>query len=146
MFVGGCAGSTGGGMKVVRILVVLKQAYLGMEKVFRPHLVRTLKVGGVPVEDDVRDAILIFFVISLHVVLFGSLALAAMGVDLVTAVTAVITALNNIGPGLGLVGPVDNFASIPDAGKYLLSLCMVLGRLELFAVLVLFMPAFWRGH
>lgn len=146
MFVGGCAGSTGGGMKVVRILVVLKQAYLGMEKVFRPHLVRTLKIGGVPVEDDVRDAILIFFCISLHVVLFGSLAMTAMGVDLITAVTAVITALNNIGPGLGMVGPVDNFASIPDAGKYLLSLCMVLGRLELFAVLVLFMPAFWRGH
>ncbi|MBT5832961.1 MAG: TrkH family potassium uptake protein, partial [Candidatus Latescibacteria bacterium] len=64
----------------------------------------------------------------------------------VTAVTAVIATLNNIGPGLGLVGPVDNFSSIPDAGKYLLSLCMVLGRLELFAVLVLFMPAFWRGH
>ena len=146
MFVGGCAGSTGGGMKVVRILVVLKQVYLGLEKVFRPHLVRTLKIGGVPVEDDVRDAILIFFVISLHVVLFGSLAMAAMGVDLVTAVTAVITALNNIGPGLGMVGPVENFSSIPDAGKYLLSLCMVLGRLELFAVLVLFMPAFWRGH
>jgi trk system potassium uptake protein TrkH len=146
MFVGGCAGSTGGGMKVVRILVVLKQGYLGLEKVFRPHLVRTLKIGGVPVENDVRDAILIFFVISLHVVLFGSLAMAAMGVDLVTAVTAVITALNNIGPGLGMVGPVDNFSSIPDAGKYLLSLCMVLGRLELFAVLVLFMPAFWRGH
>ncbi|MBT3604331.1 MAG: TrkH family potassium uptake protein [Candidatus Latescibacteria bacterium] len=146
MFVGGCAGSTGGGMKVVRILVVLKQAYLGMEKVFRPHLVRTLKIGGIPVEDDVRDSILIFFVISLHVVLFGSLAIAAMGVDVVTAVTAVIATLNNIGPGLGLVGPVDNFSSIPDAGKYLLSLCMVLGRLELFAVLVLFMPAFWRGH
>ena len=146
MFVGGCAGSTGGGMKVVRILVVLKQAYLGMEKVFRPYLVRTLKIGGIPVEDDVRDSILIFFVISLHVVLFGSLAIAAMGVDVVTAVTAVIATLNNIGPGLGLVGPVDNFSSIPDAGKYLLSLCMVLGRLELFAVLVLFMPAFWRGH
>lgn len=146
MFIGGCAGSTGGGMKVVRILVVLKQAYLGMEKVFRPHLVRTLKIGGVPVEDDVRDAILIFFCISLHVVLFGSLAIAAMGVDVITAVTAVIATLNNIGPGLGLVGPVDNFAAIPAAGKYLLSLCMVLGRLELFAVLVLFMPAFWRGH
>jgi trk system potassium uptake protein len=146
MFVGGCAGSTGGGMKVVRILVILKQAYLGMEKVFRPHLVSTLKIGGVPVENDVRDAILIFFCISLHVVLFGSLALTAMGVDLVTAVTAVISALNNIGPGLGDVGPTDNFASIPAAGKYLLALCMVLGRLELFAVLVLFMPAFWRGH
>lgn len=146
MFIGGCAGSTGGGMKVIRVLVVLKQAHLGMEKVFRPNLVRTLKIGGVPVENDVRDAILIFFCISLHVVLFGSLAIAAMGVDVMTAVTAVITTLNNIGPGLNLVGPVDNFSAIPDAGKYLLSLCMVLGRLELFAVLVLFMPAFWRGH
>ena len=133
-------------MKVIRIQVLLKQAYIGMEQVFRPHLVRTLKIRGVPVENDVRDAISVFFCISLFVVLFCSLAIAAMGVDVITAVTSVIATLNNIGPGLGAVGPVDNFASIPDTGKYLLSLCMVLGRLELFAVLVLFMPAFWRGR
>ena len=145
MFVGGCAGSTGGGMKVIRVVVVLKQAYIGVQQVIRPHLVRTLKINQVPVENDVRDAILIFFCISLTLILFGSLALTAMGVDLMTSVTAVITALNNIGPGLGAVGPADNFASIPLAGKWLLSFCMVLGRLELFAVLVLVMPAFWRG-
>ena len=146
MFVGGCAGSTGGGIKVIRILVILKQLYIGVEQVFRPHMVRALKVGGIPVENDVRDAILVFFCLYLHLVLFCSLIMAAMGVDLITSVTAVITTLNNIGPGLGGVGPMDNFAAIPTAGKYLLSLCMVLGRLEMFAVLVLFMPGFWRGR
>ena len=146
MFVGGCAGSTGGGMKVIRVQVVLKNAYIGMEQVFRPHIVRTLKVGGRPVEDEVRNAILVFFCISLTILLFCAMAIAAMGVDVLTSITAVIATLNNIGPGLSAVGPIDNFAAIPDAGKVLLSLCMVLGRLELFAVLVLFMPSFWRGH
>lgn len=146
MFVGGCAGSTGGGMKVIRIMVILKYLYIGMEQVFRPRMVRALKVNGIPVENDVRNAILAFFCLSLNILLFCSLAMAAMGVDVMTAVTSVIATLNNIGPGLGAVGPVENFSALPTAGKYLLSLCMVLGRLELFAVLVLFMPSFWRGR
>lgn len=146
MFMGGCAGSTGGGMKVVRILVLLKYAYIGTERAIRPYMVRTLKLGGVPVEDDVRDAIVVFFFLSLNIVLFCSLAMAAMGLDIVTAITAVIATLNNIGPGLGGVGPVQNFAFIPAAGKLLLSLCMVLGRLELITILVLFMPSFWKAR
>lgn len=146
MFVGGCAGSTGGGMKVIRIMVILKFLYIGMEQVFRPRMVRVLKVNGVPVENEVRNAILVFFCLSLNILLFCSLVMAAMGVDIVTAVTSVIATLNNIGPGLGVVGPAENFAALPTAGKYLLSMCMVLGRLELFAVLVLFMPSFWRGR
>ena len=144
MFVGGCAGSTGGGMKVIRILVLLKNAYIGVEKVFRPHVVRTLKVRNVPIENDVRDAIVVFFFVSLNILLLCSLAMAAMGLDIVTAITSVIATLNNIGPGLAGVGSIQNFGFIPAPGKVLLSLCMVLGRLELFAVLVLFMPAFWR--
>ena len=144
MFVGGCAGSTGGGMKVIRILVLLKNAYIGVEKVFRPHVVRTLKVGNVPIENDVRDAIVVFFFVSLNILLLCSLAMAAMGLDIVTAITSVIATLNNIGPGLAGVGSIQNYGFIPAPGKMLLSLCMVLGRLELFAVLVLFMPAFWR--
>ena len=146
MFVGGCAGSTAGGIKVIRIQLLLKSSWIGMERVFRPHLVRTVKLNNIPVEDDVRDAIVVFFLISMILLLFCSLIIAAMGVELVTAVTAVIATLNNIGPGLAAVGPIENFASIPAPGKFLLSLCMLLGRLELFAVLVLFMPSFWRGR
>ena len=146
MFVGGCAGSTGGGMKVIRITLLLKNAYIGVERVFRPHIVRTLKLGGVPVEPDTRDAIVVFFFVSVSILVFCALAMAAMGVDIVTATTSVIATLNNIGPGLVGVGPTQNYAFLPAPGKALLSLCMVLGRLELFAVLVLFMPSFWRAR
>jgi trk system potassium uptake protein TrkH len=146
MFSGGCAGSTGGGMKIIRILVLLKYSYIGTEQAIRPHMVRTLKLGGVPVEDDVRNAIVVFFFISLNILLFCSLAMTAMGLDLVTATTSVIATLNNIGPGLARVGAVQNFAFVPTAGKLLLSLCMVLGRLELITILVLFMPSFWKAR
>ena len=146
MFVGGCAGSTGGALKVVRILLLVKNAYIGMERVFRPHMVRVLKLGGTPVEDEVRDAIVVFFSISVSLFILCSLAMAGMGLDIVTATTSVIATLNNIGPGLAGVGATRNFAFIPAPGKVLLSLCMVLGRLELFSVLVLLMPSFWRAR
>ena len=146
MFVGGCAGSTGGGIKVVRILVLSKNAYLGVEQVFRPHIVRTLKIGGGAIPDDVRNAIVVYYSVLMVIFLSCSMAMAAMGLDLVTAVTSVVATLNNIGPGLGGVGPVDNYAFIYWPGKLLLSLCMVLGRLELYAVLVLFLPSFWRAR
>jgi trk system potassium uptake protein TrkH len=146
MFVGGCAGSTGGGVKVIRMLVLVKSAWLGVERVFRPHVIRALRIGGQPVEEPLQDAIHVYMVLIVSIFLICSLFMAALGLDLLTATTSVIATLNNIGPGLAGVGPAANFAFIPDAGKWLLSLCMVLGRLELFSILVLFVPAFWRGH
>jgi len=146
MFVGGCAGSTGGGIKVIRILVLAKSAALGGERVFRPHVVRALRVGDVTVDNDLRDAIHVYFFLIVGIFAACSLYLAALGLDVLTATTAVIATLNNIGPGLSAVGPVENFSFIPTSGKWLLSLCMVLGRLELFAILVLFVPSFWRGR
>lgn len=146
MFVGGCAGSTGGGVKVIRILVLAKSAALGVERVFRPHVVRALRIGDTPVDDDLRDAIHVYFILIVGIFLVCSLYMASLGLDLLTATTSVIATLNNIGPGLSAVGPVQNFSVIPESGKWLLSLCMVLGRLELFAVLVLFVPSFWRGR
>jgi trk system potassium uptake protein TrkH len=109
-------------------------------------MVRTLKLGGVPIEPDTRDAIVVFFFLSVSILVLCALAMAAMGLDIVTAITSVVATLNNIGPGLMGVGPTQNYAFIPGLGKALLSLCMVLGRLELFAVLVLFMPSFWRAR
>ncbi len=146
MFVGGCAGSTGGGVKVIRILVLAKSAALGTERVFRPHVVRALRIGDTPVDDELRDAIHVYFILVISIFLVCSLYMASLGLDILTATTSVIATLNNIGPGLAAVGPVKNFSAIPDSGKWLLSLCMVLGRLELFAVLVLFVPSFWRGR
>lgn len=145
MFVGGCAGSTSGGVKVIRILVLAKSAVHGTERVFRPHVVRALRIGDRPVEDDLRDAIHVYFILIVGIFLACSLYMAWLGLDILTATTSVIATLNNIGPGLAGVGPVENFAAIPDSGKLLLSLCMVLGRLEVFAILVLFVPSFWRS-
>ena len=133
-------------MKVIRILVLAKSAGLGIERVFRPHVVRALRIGDTPVEDDLRDAIHVYFILIVGIFLASSLYMASLGLDLLTATTSVIATLNNIGPGLSAVGPVQNFSTIPESGKWLLSLCMVLGRLELLAVLVLFVPAFWRGR
>ena len=93
-----------------------------------------------------RNAIVVYYSVLMVIFLSCSMAMAAMGLDLVTAVTSVVATLNNIGPGLGGVGPVDNYAFIYWPGKLLLSLCMVLGRLELYAVLVLFLPSFWRAR
>ena len=131
---------------MIRILVLAKSAVLGTERVFRPHVVRALRIGDTALGDDLRDAIHVYFILIVFIFLGCSLYMASLGLDVLTATTSVIATLNNIGPGLAAVGPIQNFSTIPESGKWLLSLCMVLGRLELFAVLVLFVPSFWRGR
>ena len=144
MFIGGCAGSTGGGMKVARILLLFKHAQVQVFRLIHPRAIRLVKLGNRPVDKDVLQSILGFFVLFIGVFVVGSLLLAATGMDLVSAGGAVIACLANIGPGLGTVGPVDNFAHVPDFGKMILIVCMLMGRLELFTVLVLFFPSFWH--
>jgi trk/ktr system potassium uptake protein len=144
MFVGGCAGSTGGGMKVVRVLLCLKHSVLQVTRLIHPRQVRILKLDGKPVGDNVIQSILGFFALYMGIFLFASLIMAALGVDILTSGGSVIACLSNIGPGLGEVGPTNNFADIPALGKIVLSLCMLFGRLELFTVLVVFFPTFWR--
>lgn len=146
MFVGGCAGSTAGGVKIIRILVIIKNALIATERSFRPQTVRTLKVGSTVVEQDTRETILAFFTVIMGTMVLGTLALAALGMDIVSALTAAAATLNNIGPGLGIVGASESFAAVPDSGKLLLALFMVVGRLEVFAILVLFSPTLWRSH
>lgn len=144
MFVGGCAGSTGGGVKVARILLLFKHAQTQVFRLIHPRAIRLVKLGHRPVDREVMQAILGFFALFIGVFVVGSLLVAASGMDLVSAGAAVIACLANIGPGLGSVGPVDNFAHVPDFGKSVLVVCMLMGRLELFTVLVLFFPSFWR--
>jgi trk system potassium uptake protein TrkH len=144
MFVGGCAGSTGGGMKVARVMLLLKHSVLQVTRLIHPRQVRILKMDHKPVGDDVIQSILGFFALYIGLFLFASLIMAALGVDLVTSGASVIACLSNIGPGLGDVGPTDNFAALPAVGKIVLTLCMLFGRLEVFTVLVVFFPAFWR--
>lgn len=144
MFIGGCAGSTGGGMKVARVLLLFKHAHVQLYRLIHPRAVRLVKLGDRPVDKEVMQAILGFFALYMGIFVVASLVMAALGMDLLSAGTSVITALGNVGPGLGTVGPVDNFAHVPAVGKLVLALCMLLGRLELFTVLVLIIPSFWR--
>ncbi len=143
MLIGGCAGSTGGGIKVVRFLLFFKYARLQLRSLVHPRAVGVIKLGKLKVPQEVMVAILGFFALYVAFFMIATLAITAMGVDIVTGATAVIATLNNIGPGLSLVGPACNFGHLPVAAKVLLSFCMLAGRLELYTVAVLLTPAFW---
>lgn len=146
MFVGGSAGSTAGGMKVFRIMLVAKYIVHEFRAFIRPHRVRTLLVGGQSVHDEVIRNVLAFFAVSVLLFAGSTLAISAMdeNIDMATATTSVVATLWNIGPGLGAVGPTDNFADLPGPGKVLLSFLMLFGRLEVFTAIVIFMPGLYR--
>jgi len=146
MFVGGCAGSTSGGMKVIRIMLLLKTARQEVERQLRPKAVQVLRIRGRVFSEELRRGVLGFFYIYVTVFLLGTLTMAAIGLDLVTAASAVIATLNVIGPGLGEVGAIENYAAVPAGGRWVLSFLMLAGRLEIFTVLVLLTPAFWRPN
>ena len=144
MFVGGCAGSTAGGMKVSRLMVLCKIAYQEIYRAFRPQAQMSVRIGRSVVGPEIARSILVFAFMFFVFFAGGSLFMSALGLDLTAATTSVIACLGNIGPGLGAVGPTRNYADLPDAGKLFLSLCMLLGRLELTTLLVLLLPSFWK--
>ncbi len=142
-FMGGCAGSTAGGMKVIRCIVLGKQARRDIGRLVHPTMVRPLKLAGRPLPDRAVDAVWGFF--SVYVAVFSVMMLAVMatGIDHVTAFAAVTTCINNMGPGLGDV--TSNFVTVNPVAKWVLTATMLLGRLEIFTALVLLMPRYWRG-
>ncbi len=144
MFVGGSAGSTAGGLKVSRLMILFKAAYSEVYKAFQPHAVIAVKIGDQPIDPAIIRSVLVFFGLFIFAFVIGTLIMAAFGLDMATASTSVVATLANIGPGLGLVGAVQNYAFIPWGGKLILSLLMIIGRLELFTVLVLLIPDFWK--
>ncbi len=144
MFIGGCAGSTGGGMKNIRVLVVIKKSLREIRLFMQPQAVLKVKLGGVTVTQDVISHISAFFILFLLVFALGTLLMTFFTPDLQTALSSVIATLGNIGPGLGGVGAAENFAAIPTMGKILLTVFMLLGRLELYTVLIILLPSFWR--
>ncbi len=146
MFVGGSAGSTGGSMKIARILIVLDHARLQIWRFLRPRGVAMTKLNNIAVSSEVLNSILGFITIYLLVFVMGTLIMAALELDLISAGTAVAATLGNVGPGLEMVGPTLDYHAIPTVGKWVLSVCMLLGRLELFPIFVLFLPAFWRRY
>ncbi len=144
MFVGGCAGSTGGGMKNIRVFVVLKKVLREIRLFMQPQAVLKVKVGRDPVPSDVVSHITAFFIVFVLVFALGTLSMTFFTPDLQTALSSVIATFGNIGPGFGGVGAVENYAAIPAAGKALLTVFMLLGRLELYTVLIILLPSFWR--
>jgi len=145
MFIGACGGSTGGATKVARSLTLLKYSGVMMRKAISPKAVIPVKYNQKPVPEEVTRDVISFFFLYFLVAAIASIILGFLGLDLETAISAVAANLGNVGPGLGAVGPAANYAWLPGAGKAILIVCMWFGRLELFTVVMIFSPHFWKG-
>lgn len=144
MFVGGCSGSTGGGVKIVRVVTLVKLAISEMKYLLHPRGVFGVRLSGVPVRKDVVYSVAGFIVLYLMSVLMVTIVVGSSGADLVSAFSTALATLGNIGPGFGIIGAVENYADYPDYIKWFLGVVMVMGRLEIFTVIVLFTPRFWK--
>ena len=144
MFLGACAGSTGGGLKVGRMIILVKAAFRELRRAINPNRVKAIKLDGAVVEKDVVITTSTYFVIYMFIIGVSALILTVDNFDFTTTVTAVITCINNVGPGLALVGPVENFADFSSLSKLVLSANMLIGRLEIFPIIILFMRSTWK--
>ena len=145
-FIGACAGSTTSGIKVVHYVVIVKHMYVSIKKIFlQPMSMSTVRLNGRPIDASIVDLSVCYFIVNILLVLAGGCFLVLTDpIDFFSAISAVIAALMNIGPGFGDVGPSNNFAFFSDTGKWFLSWNMLVGRLEMFSALVIFFPAFWK--
>lgn len=144
MFLGASAGSTGGGMKCLRIMLYLKFCYNELFSLIHPRSVRRVKISGKTVPPDIMRSVIGFLGLYTGLFALSAVILASMGVDFITSFAAIAAAIGNIGPGFGTVGPVENYAHLPQMGKWLLAWCMLLGRLEIYTVIIFLVPEFWR--
>ena len=144
MVVGACAGSTGGAIKVTRLLVLFKYTFRRISLAFNPQAVIPIKVGGNVLSERVISGIIGMAALYFGTMIVGTLIMSALGLDIITALSAVLATLGNVGPGLGLVGPAASYALIPAGGKVVLIICMLAGRLELLTAFSLLAPSFWR--
>lgn len=144
LFCGGCAGSTSGAIKIVRHLVFIKNSILEFKRILHPRAVIRIKINKELVPPRVLTHILVFLLLYLATFITGAIVICFCGMDFASACGAAATCLGNVGPGLGTVGPAFTFADVPSSAKLVLSFLMILGRLELFTILVLFTPFFWK--
>ncbi len=144
MFIGGCAGSTGGGMKVIRLYILIQFVRMEVKRLLHPSAVIPVRVGTHVIPREIVTHVIGFLALMVGLFITGVLLMTLLGLDLVSALGAVAASLGNIGPGLGSVGPTDNYAHIPVAGKWILTFFMLAGRLEIYTVLILFAPSFWK--
>jgi trk system potassium uptake protein TrkH len=144
-FFGASIGSTGGGVKIMRIGILLKNSYYELRRLIHPHAVIPVRFNQLCVEPKIVNNILAFFMFYVGIFFISSIIMMIFEPDMATSMGAVASSLGNIGPGLGSVGPVNSYAHIHDVGKWFLSLLMMIGRLELFTVLIIFTPSFWKN-
>ncbi len=144
MFFGGMIGSTGGGIKQVRILLMLKQGFREIYQLIHPHAVTTLKLDEKFLTKEILGSIWGFLFLFISVCVIATICMTAIGNDIATSATTVISAMCNVGPAFGDAGPSENYALIPYAGKWILAFCMLTGRLEIYTVLILLAPNFWK--
>jgi trk system potassium uptake protein TrkH len=145
MFIGGCAGSTTGGIKIFRLQILFRGVKLQIKKLTQPHAVFLMKFNGKTVTENTYFSIISFFFIYILIFILSSICLSFFGLDFLTALSASASAISNVGPGIGeIIGPLGNYYSINDKAKWILALTMLIGRLEIFTILILFSKNFWK--
>ncbi len=145
-FIGGSAGSTSGGIKIVRHIIIIKNSFLEFKKLLHPNAILPVRYNGSGVQKSIVFRILAFFVLYMGIFIVGTIILTFFGLDFESSIGAAASSLGNIGPSIGTVGPVDNFAHLSIAAKWFCGFLMLIGRLELFTVLILFTPFFWKKN
>ena len=146
MFIGGCAGSTTGGLKVFRFQILFKYIHLHLKKMLQPHMVLSAHFNGKKVPESTYESVMTFFFVYIITFAFSSLLLSFSGLDFLTCISAAASAISNVGPGLGeIIGPEGNYSSLNDYSKLVLILTMFLGRLEMLTIFVLLLPSFWKN-
>ena len=145
-FLGGCSGSTAGGIKAYRFVVIFSIIHTGLKRLIYPNAVYSVRYGRQTVDADTQRTIFLFFTLYIFLWAIGTLLMALLGYDFATSASAIITAISNVGPGVSdLIGPVGNFSTMDELELLLLSVMMLLGRLEILTVLVILLPTFWRS-
>ncbi|HET8866625.1 MAG TPA: potassium transporter TrkG [Gracilimonas sp.] len=143
-FSGGCAGSTGGGIKMVRWMILIRNTGREIKQIMHPKAILPVRIGDQAISQNIQRTVLSFFILYIFIFALGAFIISLFGYDIMSSIGASIASIGNIGPGWGEFGPTDNFAHLPYLGKWVLILLMMVGRLEIFTVLILFSPAFWR--
>jgi trk system potassium uptake protein TrkH len=144
IFIGGCAGSTAGGMKNIRVLLLLKNLHRELSKALHPMAVKTVKIRGRAIEESIISTVGLFFFTYIFIFLMTTLFITFEEHDFEVAMSAAATCIGNVGPGFGPVGPMGNFSIMSNGATFLLSINMLIGRLEIFPVLLLLVPSFWK--
>lgn len=143
-FTGGSAGSTGGGIKMIRWMIMIRNTGREIKQIIHPKAILPVRIGDKAINSDIQRTVLSFFILYLCILAIGAFIISFFGYDLLSSIGASIAALGNIGPGLGEFGPTDSFAQLPYLRKWVLILLMMIGRLEIFTVLIIFSPSFWK--